>query len=132
MEVLRQPVEDGTVTISRVSGTLTYPCSTMVVAAMNPCPCGYYGHPVRPCTCPPKASPNTSPISGPCSTAWTCIEVPPVDFEALSRLPPTPSPPQPSGSAWKPPAPSSGSATAAWTSPATRGWVPLCCVRSAP
>ncbi len=86
MEVLRQPVEDGTVTISRVSGTLTYPCSTMVVAAMNPCPCGYYGHPVRPCTCPPKSvSKYLSRISGPLLDRLDLhIEVPPVDFEALS------------------------------------------------
>ena len=86
MEVLRQPIEDGRVTISRVAGTLSYPCSVMLVCAMNPCPCGYYGHPTHPCTCPKGAvSRYLSRVSGPLLDRLDIhIEVPQVEFEQLS------------------------------------------------
>ncbi|HUV03868.1 MAG TPA: YifB family Mg chelatase-like AAA ATPase [Armatimonadota bacterium] len=53
LEILRQPLEDGHVTISRVAGSLTYPARFMMIAAMNPCPCGFYTDPTRNCTCTP-------------------------------------------------------------------------------
>ena len=66
MEILRQPIEDGEVTISRVNGTITYPCSVMLIAAMNPCPCGYYGHPSKSCICSEKTiSKYLARVSGP-------------------------------------------------------------------
>ena len=86
LEVLRQPIEDGSVTISRVSGSVTYPCSTMLVAAMNPCPCGYFGHPTRRCTCKPQTVERyLNRISGPLLDRLDMhIEVPSVKFEELS------------------------------------------------
>lgn len=86
MEVLRQPMEDGQITISRVSGTLTYPCEVMLVCAMNPCPCGFYGHPTKRCTCP-KGAPAKylAKVSGPLLDRLDIhIEVPQVDFKKLS------------------------------------------------
>lgn len=86
MEVLRQPIENETVTLSRAGVTLTYPCSVMLVAAMNPCPCGYFGHPSRPCTCSPASvSRYLSRVSGPLLDRIDLhIEVPPVEFDQLS------------------------------------------------
>ena len=86
MEVLRQPIEDGKVTISRASASFTYPCSAMIVCAMNPCPCGFYGHPKRPCTCPEGAAKRyLAKISGPLLDRIDIhIEVPPVDYDKLS------------------------------------------------
>lgn len=86
METMRQPVEDGVITISRVSGTLTYPCETMLVCAMNPCPCGYYGHPTKECTCP-KGAPAKylAKVSGPLLDRLDIhVEVPQVEFKKLS------------------------------------------------
>ncbi len=86
MEVLRQPIEDGTVTISRVNGSISYPCSVMLVAAMNPCPCGYFGHPTRRCTCSAKSvSRYLSRVSGPLLDRLDIhVEVPPVEFDKLA------------------------------------------------
>lgn len=86
MEALRQPLEDGTVTISRVAGTLTYPSEIMLVAAMNPCPCGFFGHPTRECTCSQNAVHKyLGRISGPMLDRLDLhVEVPPVDFAELN------------------------------------------------
>lgn len=86
LEILRQPLEDGIVTISRVSGTLTYPCSIMLVCAMNPCPCGFYGHPTRKCTCHKGAVEKyLSRISGPLLDRLDLhVEVPPVNYNELT------------------------------------------------
>ena len=86
LEILRQPLEDGKVNITRVAGSLSYDCSFMLVAAMNPCPCGYFGHPTKQCTCSPRAVANyLGRISGPMLDRMDLhIEVPPVDFESLS------------------------------------------------
>ena len=90
MEVLRQPIEDGKVTIARVNATLTYPCSVMLVAAMNPCPCGYFGHPTHPCTCSARdVARYLGRVSGPLLDRLDLhIEVPPVDFDSLAAAQP--------------------------------------------
>ena len=86
METMRQPIEDGKITISRASGALTYPCAVMLVAAMNPCPCGYLGHPTKPCTCTPAAAQRyLARVSGPLMDRIDIqIEVPPVEFDELT------------------------------------------------
>ncbi len=86
IEILRQPIEDNKVTIARVNATLTYPCSITLVAAMNPCPCGYFGHPERECSCTSKAIARyMSKISGPLLDRIDLhIDVPPVEFNELS------------------------------------------------
>ncbi len=90
MESLRQPLKDGVVTISRVNASLRYPCSVMLVAAMNPCPCGFFGHPTRACTCSPAAARQyLARVSGPLLDRIDLhIEVPPVEFEQLSAKAP--------------------------------------------
>lgn len=91
MEALRQPLEDGRVTVSRVSGTVTYPSSIMLVAAMNPCPCGYYGHPTKECTCTSNmVHKYLNKISGPMLDRLDLhVEVPPVDYKSLNDTSPT-------------------------------------------
>lgn len=87
LEVMRQPLEDGTVTITRASGTLTYPCNVMLVASMNPCPCGYYGDSTRECSCSPdKIKRYVSKISGPLLDRIDLhVEVPAVQYEDLEK-----------------------------------------------
>lgn len=89
-EVLRQPLEERVVHITRVSGTVTYPCSFILVCAMNPCKCGYYGHASKPCTCTPKARlAYTTKISGPLLDRIDIhVEVPALDYGELSRTEP--------------------------------------------
>ncbi len=86
LEVMRQPIEDKVVTISRAQGSLTFPANFMLVAAMNPCPCGYYGDPIKPCTCAPSTvTKYQKRISGPLLDRIDIhIEVPRVDYQKLS------------------------------------------------
>ena len=86
LEVLRQPMEDRVVTISRAKLTLEYPASFMLIAAMNPCPCGYYNHPTTACQCKSgEVQKYINRISGPLFDRIDIhIEVVPVDFNRLS------------------------------------------------
>ncbi len=86
LEVLRQPLEARKVVISRVSGTAEYPCSFMLAAAMNPCPCGYSGSPLKKCTCTQKQIHNyISRISGPMLDRFDLhVDVDPVPYEELA------------------------------------------------
>jgi magnesium chelatase family protein len=86
LETLRQPLEDKTITISRAQGSLSFPANFMLVGAMNPCPCGWYGDSVRECTCSPAmVSKYQKRLSGPLLDRIDIhVEVPRVDFEKLS------------------------------------------------
>lgn len=88
LEVLRQPLEDRHISVSRARYQVDYPASFMLVASMNPCPCGYYTHPTRECTCQPGAvSRYLSRISGPLLDRIDLhVEIQPVPFDKLSGL----------------------------------------------
>jgi magnesium chelatase family protein len=86
LEALRQPLEDGIVTISRINASLTYPARLMLVGALNPCPCGYYGDPVRECSCTPhQIQRYLARLSGPLLDRIDLhVEVPRLPYEDLS------------------------------------------------
>lgn len=86
LEVLRQPLEDRRITISRVHYSVDYPCSFMMVASMNPCPCGYFNHPTKPCSCTPGQVQNyLSRVSGPMMDRIDIqIEIVPVPYSDMA------------------------------------------------
>ena len=90
LEVLRQPLEDGKVCIARASDTLEFPARFQLLAAMNPCPCGYLGHPTRACTCSPsQINRYRQRISGPLLDRFDLqVHVPPVNKDELARMRP--------------------------------------------
>lgn len=90
LEALRQPMEDKVVTISRVAYNATYPCSFQLIAAMNPCRCGYFGHPERQCSCTPASVTGyLKKISGPLLDRFDMhVEASPVKFDELSAAAP--------------------------------------------
>ncbi len=87
LESMRQPIEDRTVTVSRVRGSVTFPASFMLVAAMNPCPCGYYGDPLKECKCSSgEISRYHKRISGPLLDRIDIfVDVPHIDYEKLTE-----------------------------------------------
>ncbi|MDR2859913.1 MAG: YifB family Mg chelatase-like AAA ATPase [Mediterranea sp.] len=87
LEVLRQPLEDRCITISRAKWSIEYPASFMLVASMNPCPCGYYNHPTKGCVCHPgQVQKYLNKISGPLLDRIDIqIEIVPVSFEKISN-----------------------------------------------
>ena len=90
LEVMRQPMEERRVTISRAKVAVDFPASFMLIASMNPCPCGYYNHPERECTCPPgTVQKYLNKISGPLLDRIDLhVEVTPVAFSELSGMKP--------------------------------------------
>ena len=88
LEVMRQPLEDGQVTIARAAATVTFPSRCMLVAAMNPCPCGYYGDPKRECHCTPnQIQKYRNKVSGPLLDRIDIhIDVPAVHYDELTSL----------------------------------------------
>lgn len=90
LELLRQPLEDREITVSRAKYSITYPCNFMFVAAMNPCPCGYYNHPLKHCVCTPgQINRYMNKISGPLLDRIDLqIEVVPLTFEQLHNAQP--------------------------------------------
>lgn len=90
LEVLRQPLEDRQITVARAKYSVTYPASFMLVASMNPCPCGYYGHPTRRCTCTPgQVAKYMNRISGPLLDRIDMqIEIQPVAFDEMAATAP--------------------------------------------
>ena len=90
LEILRQPLEDRKITITRANYTVEYPCSFMLVASMNPCPCGYYGDPLHKCTCTPgQISRYLAKISGPLLDRIDIhCEIQAVPFSELSKMKP--------------------------------------------
>lgn len=91
LEVMRQPLEDRKITVSRAKYTIEYPAGVMLVASMNPCPCGYYNHPTRECICAPGAVQRyLNKISGPLLDRIDIqVEIVPVPFEKISSTQPT-------------------------------------------
>lgn len=87
LEVLRGPLEDRQITVSRINGTFTYPANFMFAASMNPCPCGYYGSKEKECTCSPSViAKYMGKISGPLlDRIDICIEVSPVKYKNLEN-----------------------------------------------
>ncbi len=87
LEVMRQPMEDKVVTISRAQGSLTFPANFQLIGAMNPCPCGFYGDPVKPCTCAlGMVQKYQKRISGPMLDRFDIhVEVPRVEYDKLTN-----------------------------------------------